>query len=348
MTASRKSLVIFLAAALLLAVFPQALTLFPQVSGTFYVQTFANVMILAIFAMSLDLLIGYTGLVSFGHAAYFGLAGYALALLGPKYEAASLWWSLPASMGVCALFALITGLVVLRTRGIYFIMVTLAFAQMLFFVFHDTKLGGGSDGIYIYNKPTLLIGDFSLANLDKIDHFYYLVLILMVGVYLFLRRILGSTFGRALIGIKVNEHRMQALGFPVFRYKLASYVLAGALGGLAGYLAAVQFGFVNPEILSWHKSGQVIMMVILGGMGTLHGPVLGAFAWALLQETLSNQAWFGPWAKHWQLAMGAFIILVAMYLPHGLAGLMRRFGHKAEAEEAAEAEAEQMSAEEKP
>jgi branched-chain amino acid transport system permease protein len=328
---SRRSLTVFLAAALLLA-------LFPFFGGTFYIQLIAKVMILAIFAMSLDLLIGYTGLVSFGHAAYFGLAGYALALLGPKYEAASLWWSLPAAMGVCALFALVTGLLVLRTKGIFFIMVTLAFAQMLFFVFHDTKLGGGSDGIYIYNKPELKIGDFALANLDKIEHFYYLVLILMLAVFLLLRRVLGSPFGRALVGIKVNEHRMQALGFPVFRYKLASFVLAGALGGLSGYLAAVQFGFVNPEILSWHKSGQVMMMVILGGMGTLYGPVLGAFAFVLLQEAFSNQAWFGPWAKHWQLAMGIFVILVAMYLPQGLAGLMQRFGRKPEAEavEAAE------------
>ena len=327
MTDSRKSLAVFLAAALLLA-------LFPLVGGTFYVQLFVKVMILAIFAMSLDLLIGYTGLVSFGHAAYFGLAGYALALLGPQYEAASLWWSLPAAMAVCALFALVTGLLVLRTKGIFFIMVTLAFAQMLFFFFHDSKYGGGSDGIYIYNKPTLSIGGFALADLEKIEHFYWLVLILMLAVFLLLRRVLGSTFGRALVGIKVNEHRMRALGFPVFRYQLASFVLSGALAGMAGYLAAVQYGFVNPEILSWHQSGAVLMMVILGGMGTLYGPVIGAFAFVLLQEVLSNQAWFGPWAKHWQLAMGVFIMLVALYLPQGLAGLLQKFGKKPEVAEA--------------
>ena len=310
----------------------------PLGGADFYTELVAKTLILAIFAMSLDLLVGYTGLVSFGHAAYFGLAGYALALMGPKYEAASLWWSLPAAMAVCALFALVTGLLVLRTRGIFFIMVTLAFAQMLFFVFHDTKLGGGSDGIYIYNKPELKIGDFALANLDKTEHFYYLVLILMLAVFLLLRRVLGSTFGRALVGIKVNEHRMQALGFPVFRYKLASYVLAGALGGLSGYLAAVQFGFVNPEILSWHQSGAVLMMVILGGMGTLYGAVIGAFAFILLQEVLSNQAWFGIAAKHWQLAMGILIMLVALYLPQGLAGLMAKLQRKppAEAEEGAD------------
>lgn len=304
------------------------LALFPMVESTFYTQLLTKVLIMAIFAMSLDLLVGYTGLVSFGHAAYFGLAGYALALMGPKYEAVSLWWSLPAAMGVCALFALVTGTLVLRTRGIYFIMVTLAFAQMLFFIFHDTKLGGGSDGIYIYAKPIMKLGDLELVNLEKLDHFYWTVLALMAASYLLLRRVLDSTFGRALLGIKVNEHRMRALGFPVFRYQLASFTLSGALAGMAGYLAAVQYGFVNPEILSWHQSGAVLMMVILGGMGTLYGPVIGAFAFVLLQEVLSNQAWFGPSAKHWQLAMGIFIMLVALYLPQGLAGLAQRFAKK--------------------
>jgi branched-chain amino acid transport system permease protein len=312
------------------------LALFPLVESTFYTQLLTKVLIMAIFAMSLDLLVGYTGLVSFGHAAYFGLAGYALALLAPKYEAVSLWWSLPAAMGVCALFALVTGTLVLRTRGIYFIMVTLAFAQMLFFIFHDTKIGGGSDGIYIYAKPTMKLGEFQLLDLEKLENFYWLALALTGAAYLLLRRVLGSTFGRALLGIKVNEHRMRALGFPVFRYQLASFILSGALAGLAGYLAAVQYGFVNPEILSWHQSGAVLMMVILGGMGTLHGPVVGAFAFVLLQEVLSNQAWFGPSAKHWQLAMGIFVMLVALYLPQGLAGLAQRFGRKPIAEAADE------------
>ncbi len=304
------------------------LALFPLVESTFYLQLLTKVLIMAIFAMSLDLLVGYTGLVSFGHAAYFGLAGYALALMAPKYETVSLWWSFPASIAVCALFALITGMLVLRTRGIYFIMVTLAFAQMLFFIFHDTKIGGGSDGIYIYAKPTMKFGDADVLNLEKLENFYWLTLLLMAGVYLLLRRILGSSFGRALLGIKVNEHRMRALGFPVFRYQLASFTLSGTLAGIAGYLAAVQYGFVNPEILSWHQSGAVLMMVILGGMGTLHGAVIGAFAFVLLQEVLSNQAWFGIAAKHWQLAMGILIMMVALYLPQGLAGLAQKFGRK--------------------
>ena len=312
------------------------LALFPLVGSTFYMQLLTKVLIMAIFAMSLDLLVGYTGLVSFGHAAYFGLAGYALALMAPKYETVSLWWSFPASIAVCALFALITGMLVLRTRGIYFIMVTLAFAQMLFFIFHDTKIGGGSDGIYIYAKPTLKLGEMELVNLEKLENFYWLALLAMAATYLLLHRVLGSSFGRALQGIKVNEHRMRALGFPVFRYQLASFTLSGALAGIAGYLAAVQYGFVNPEILSWHQSGAVLMMVILGGMGSLYGAVIGSFAFILLQEALSNQAWFGAWAKHWQLGMGILIMLVALYLPQGLAGLMQRFGRKPQTEAADE------------
>ena len=301
-----------------------ALAAFPFVGEKFYVQLVSKVMITAIFAMSLDLLVGYTGLISLGHAAFFGLAGYVVALMSPQYEAGNLWTTLPAAMAACALFALVTGLLVLRTSGVYFIMVTLAFAQMLFFLFHDTKLGGGSDGIYIYVKPEAKLGETSLIDLENVKVFYWFVLGWMVVVYAALRRVLASNFGRALVGIKTNEHRMRALGFPTFRYKLAAYVLAGALAGLSGYLAALQFGFVNPEILSWHTSGNVLMMVILGGMGTLYGAVIGSFAFNLLQEALSDAALFGHWAKHWQLAMGLCVIAVALFLPRGLAGLLDR------------------------
>jgi len=304
------------------------LAMFPLVSETFYIQLLTKVMIMAIFAMSLDLLVGYTGLVSLGHAAFYGLAGYVLARVSPQYDPASLWTTLPLALGACAVFALLTGLLVLRTSGVYFIMVTLAFAQMLFFVFHDTPIGGGSDGIYIYAKPEVKMGGISLLNLEDRKVFFWLVLGLMAAVYLFLKRVLNSNFGRALIGIKTNEHRLQALGFPTFRYKLASYMLSGTLAGLAGYLAAAQFGFVNPEIVGWHTSGGVLMMVILGGMGSLHGAVLGAFAFILLQEALSNQAWFGPFAKHWQLAMGLFIVVVALLLPRGLLGVPSLFAGK--------------------
>ncbi|MGH8750501.1 MAG: branched-chain amino acid ABC transporter permease [Burkholderiales bacterium] len=299
-----------------------ALAFFPLAGAAFYTELLTKVMILAIFAMSLDLLIGYTGLVSFGHAAYFGIAAYAVALLSPKYEAASLWLSLPTAILIAAAAALVIGLFALRTKGLYFIMVTLAFGQMVYFLFHDTGLGGGSDGIYLSFKPEVKIAGATLFTLGNILHFYYFVLALMVLAYFFLRALLRSPFGHALMGIKANEQRMRSLGFPVFYYQLASFTLAGALSGLAGYLSACQYGFVNPEILSWHQSGNVLLMVILGGLGTLHGAAAGAFAFVLLQE------FFSSFTRHWQLLMGSAIVLLVLFLPGGLASLGQRFGKR--------------------
>jgi branched-chain amino acid transport system permease protein len=301
---------------------------FPLVGSTFYVQLGAKIMIMAIFALSLDLLVGHTGLVSLGHAAYFGLAAYVLALISPQYEAASVWITLPLAIAAAAA-ALIIGCLVLRTAGVYFIMVTLAFAQMLYAIFHDTKLGGGSDGIYITVRPELNIAGMRPLDLEDPLQFYYFVLIFLIGVYGLLSRVLHAPFGRALAGIKLNEGRMRAIGYPVFGYKLGAFVLAGALAGLAGYLAACQFGFVNPEILAWHHSGTVLMMVILGGMGKLHGAVLGALVYVLLQEILSGPALLGTYAKHWQLAVGSLIVLIVLALPDGLAGLFDRANRRA-------------------
>jgi branched-chain amino acid transport system permease protein len=303
------------------------LAAFPLIGETFYIQLGAKIMIMAIFALSLDLLVGHTGLVSLGHAAYFGLAAYVLALISPKYEAASLWLTLPMAMIAAATAALIIGFLVLRTTGVYFIMVTLAFAQMLYAVFHDTKLGGGSDGIYINVRPDATIAGIKPVDLENPVQFYYFVLVVMIAVYCLLSKALHAPFGRALAGIKINESRMRSLGYPVFTYKLGAFVFAGALAGIAGYLAASQFGFVNPEILAWHHSGTVLMMVILGGMGKLHGPLIGAFAYVLLQDFFSASSVFGAYAKHWQLAMGGLIVLIVLVLPHGLADLFERVAH---------------------
>ena len=290
----------------------------PLAGADFYTELIAKTLVMAIFAMSLDLLVGFTGLVSFGHAAYFGIAAYAVALLSPKYEAASLWLVLPASVGLAALAALVVGLFVLRTKGIYFIMVTLAFAQMFFYVFHDTPLGGGSDGLYLNVKPTAEIAGFLPFDLDQPTHLYYFILAMLVLVYAFLARVLQSPFGRVLVGIKSNEHRMQSLGYVTFRYKLAAFALAGGLGGVAGFLYAVVFGFVTPELLSWHQSGNVLLMVILGGMGNLVGAVAGAFAFVAMQEV------FSMWTKHWQLAMGLMIVAAVLFMPGGLAAVPGR------------------------
>ncbi len=288
------------------------LALFPLLAEKFYLQLVTKIMILSIFALSLDLLVGYTGLVSLGHAAYFGVAAYALALTAPASDAANVWLTLPLALAASALAALVIGALVVRTSGVYFIMVTLAFAQMIYFFFHDTRIAGGSDGIYVNVRPETFVPGFDLAN-DR--HFYYAVLCLLVGVFVLLSVILRSPFGRALQGIKVNERRMRALGFATLRYKLAAFVLAGTLAGLAGYLAAAKEGYVNPEMLAWHQSGTVLMMLILGGLGTLVGAVLGTFTYVLLQE------WFSGLTKHWQLLMGAFIIGAVLLFPQGLSGL---------------------------
>jgi branched-chain amino acid transport system permease protein len=287
----------------------------PFVAGTYYVQFATKVLIMAIFAMSLNLLVGYTGLVSLGHAAFFGVAGYILALSTPQYEAANFWLSLVLSVSGAALLALLIGALVLRTAGIYFIMATLAFAQMLYYLFHDTGVAGGSDGIYIYVRPAADIAGWQPFDLDKVPHLYFLVLALFAGVMILLRTIMRSPFGHVLSGIRVNEHRMRALGFATFRYKLVCFVIAGALAGLAGYLSALQFGVVNPDMLGWHLSGSALLMVILGGMGTLTGPVLGAAAMMMLELGFQSVT------KHWQLLMGGVIVLVALSLPRGLVGL---------------------------
>ncbi|MBX3589823.1 MAG: branched-chain amino acid ABC transporter permease [Burkholderiaceae bacterium] len=313
-----------LAAALLLAAFP----LF---GGKFALDLMTKIMILAIFALSLELLVGQTGLVCFGHAAFLGIAAYVAALLSPQGEPASLAILLPAAVLASGLYALAVGALSLRTRGIYFIMVTLAFAQMAYYVFHDTKLGGGSDGIYLYFRPVLSIAGWQPFDLDSGHTFYYFVLGCLAFTFGLLALLVRSRFGRALAGIRVNEQRMRAVGFTTFWYKLAAFVLAAMLAGLAGFLYALKDGFVNPELLSWHQSGAVLIMIILGGLGHLRGAVIGAFAFALLQELFQSEAIFGGLAQHWQLTLGFAIIACVALMPDGIVGigkqLARRVSH---------------------
>jgi len=305
----------------LLALCLIALLLFPFVGTDFYIQMVSRMMILAIFAMSLDLLQGVTGLVSLGHAAYFGVAGYALAFLTPAGEPISLYTSLPLAVAASALLALVIGFLVVRTHGIYFIMVTMAFAQMVFYLFFDNKALGGSDGIYINFKP-----DAKLFDLENKHVFYYFTLACLLGVYIFLRRLLWSPFGRALAGIRVNEHRMRALGFGTFAHKLSAFTLAGALAGLAGYLWGAQTGYINPELMGFHMSAHAIMMVILGGMGNFAGAIIGAFSFEYLLHVfkdLPEVAGFNL-GKHWQLWMGLFIVALVVFAPRGILGLLVR------------------------
>ena len=305
------------AAAILLALLPAVLSPYNQ-------DLVAKIAVYAIFALSLELLVGTTGLVSLGHAAFLGIGAYVTVLATGQGDAVSLLWLLPLAISCAAAYALFVGALSLRTKGVYFIMVTLAFAQMAYFVFHDTKLGGGSDGIFLYAKPVLKAAGSTLLNLDDKRHLYYAVLAALVFTYALLALIQASRFGHALAGIRVNEQRMRAAGFDTYGYKLAAFVIAGALAGLAGFLLAAKDGAVNPELLSWHESGAVLLMLILGGIGSLRGAVIGAVAFTLLKELFQSEALLGTLAAHWQMTLGFTIIAFVALLPKGLVGLRAR------------------------
>jgi branched-chain amino acid transport system permease protein len=294
-----------------------ALAAYPLVGGSFGIDLVTKIMVFAIFALSLELLVGGTGLVCFGQAAFFGIGAYAAVLLSPTDGPASIAWLLPAAVLAAAVYALAVGALSLRTKGVYFIMVTLAFAQMAYYVVHDTPLGGGTDGIYLTAKPTL----GSVLDLDQPLVGYLFTWAALVLVFGFLALLTRSRFGRALAGIRVNEQRMRATGFSTYPYKLAAFTISGAIAGLAGFLFAVKDGFVNPELMSWHFSGAVLIMIILGGIGHLRGALIGAFAFALLQEFFKSEAIFGSFAKHWHLGLGITIILSVALLPRGLVGV---------------------------
>jgi len=312
--ATDRTWIVPVAVLLALAALPAVLTPYSQ-------DLVLKIAVYAIFALSLQLLVGMTGLVSLGHAAFLGIGAYVAVLATGDGGPASLLWLLPAALAAAATYALFVGVLSLRTRGVYFIMVTLAFAQMAYFVFHDTKVGGGSDGIFLYAKPVLALAGTTLVDLDDKRQLYYAVVAALASTYALLALIGRSRFGHALAGIRINEQRMRAAGFATYPYKLAAFVIAGALAGLAGLLLAVKDGAVNPELLSWHESGAVLLMVILGGIGSLRGAVIGAVAFTLLKELCQSEALLGPLAGHWQLTLGLAIIAFVAWLPKGLIGL---------------------------
>jgi branched-chain amino acid transport system permease protein len=294
-----------------------SLALYPFAAGSYGIDLVTKIMIFAVVALSLELLVGGTGLVCFGQAAFFGIGAYAVVLLTPQDAPASLLWLLPVCVLAAALYALFVGILSLRTKGVYFIMVTLAFAQMAYYVVHDTPLGGGTDGIYLGQKPRLSVW----LDLDKPLVLYGFTLGSLALIYGFLALLLRSRFGRALAGIRINEQRMRATGFSTYLYKLAAFVISGGIAGLAGFLFAVKDGFVNPELMSWHFSGALLIMIILGGIGRLQGALVGAFAFALLQELFKSELVFGSFARHWSLLLGLTIIASVALLPGGLVGV---------------------------
>lgn len=288
-----------------------ALALLPFAHVQYLTSTLTEVLIFALFAMSLGLLVGYAGLVSLGHAAFFGTAAYAVALVSTRVSPALLI-TLPAGVAVGTLAALGIGVFALRATGVYFLMLTLAFAQMAYAVAHQWSwLTGGTNGLSGIPRPTI-----PGVDLGGAVPFYYLVLLVVGGAALLLRRIVGSPFGAALIGVRENEPRMRAMGFDTFRLKLAAFVLAGAAAALSGVLYAYYNGFVSPDELYWTRSGEVLVMVLLGGAGTLIGPAVGAGVVLILQNLASSVT------ERWTMILGAAFILVVLVAPSGLAGLL--------------------------
>ena len=281
----------------------------PVLGGSYLLLIGERVMIFAIAAISVELLIGVGGLVSFGHAAFLGIGAYG-AGIAASHGLGTLSVALPAALAASALFALATGAIAVRTRGVYFIMITLAFGQMAFFVATSLAPYGGDDGL-TWPTRTLVLGTRLLKSETA---FFYVILVLLVAVYLLVSRLIASRFGRVLRGLTDNETRMQAIGFTPYPYRLTAYVIAGTICGLAGFLLGNQAEFVSPAYMHWQRSGELIMMVLLGGTGTLYGPIVGAAAFLLLEETLSRLT------EHWKAILGPLLVLVVLFAKGGIAG----------------------------
>jgi len=280
--------------------------------GGYYVGVATRVMIFALAASSLNLVVGYGGMISFGHAAFFGAGAYSVAILAQEgvVSALAAW---PLAAAVSAACALVIGAVSLRTRGLYFIMITLAFAQMLYYFFVSLKAYGGEDGINLAARSRL-------PGLDlRDDATFYLVVLALLAVCLYLlKRLAASRFGAVLRGIRENEGRMTALGYPTYRFRLVCFVIAGGVAGLAGALIVNQHGFVSPNLLHWTQSGTLLIMLILGGVGRLYGGVAGAAAMLLLEEFLSN------WTGYWQFSLGLVLLFVVLRAPGGIGSWFAR------------------------
>ena len=280
---------------------------------TYVLDLVSRIMIFAIAAVALDVLIGYGGLISFGHAAFVGLGAYAVGILSAHGFGDALI-ALPIALAASALFALATGAVCLRTHGVYFIMITLAFSQMMFFTAASLAPYGGDDGLTVRARNT--IAGFALMR-DALS-FYYVVFACLLATYLLCRALLGSRFGRVFCGARENPIRMVSIGYDVFRYQLVAYVIAGAIGGLSGFLLANAAEFVSPAYMSWQRSGELVIMVLMGGMGTLYGAVIGAAAFVLAEE------WLSGLTEHWKMIFGPLLVLIVLFARGGLVGLAAR------------------------
>jgi branched-chain amino acid transport system permease protein len=283
-----------------------------HVSGNFFLLSlFTRIIILAMAAVSLNLIMGFGGMVSFGHAAYIGIGGYVVGILAYEGTTSGLiQW--PLALVVSALFALVIGALSLRTRGVYFIMITLAFAQMIYYVGVGLSRYGGDDGLTIYRRSQFA----GLINLNNKTAFYYLCFGLLLATIYCIWRLVNSRFGLVIQGSRSNDRRMRAIGFPTFRYRLACFVIAGTICGLAGVLLANHTDFISPAMMHWTRSGDLIIMAVLGGMGTVAGPVMGAVALLVLEETLSGIT------EYWQIILGPMLLAVVLFARGGIDGML--------------------------
>jgi branched-chain amino acid transport system permease protein len=305
---ARNAVVALVVAGLLL------LPLYSSMSGRIFVLTlFTRIVIFALAAVSLNLIMGYGGMMSFGHAAYLGIGGYAVGILAHEgIGSGFVQW--PVALLVSALFALVIGTLSLRTRGVYFIMITLAFAQMTYYVASGLARYGGDDGLTIYKRS-----DFGgLIDLSNRVQFYYLCLACLFGGIYLVWRIVNSRFGMVVQGVRSNEQRMQAIGFPANRYRLVCFVISGTICGLAGALLANNTDFISPATMYWTRSGDLMVMVVLGGMGSLFGPVIGAIVFLVLEEFLSQIT------EYWAMIMGPLLLLIVLFGRGGIVGLLGR------------------------
>jgi branched-chain amino acid transport system permease protein len=293
----------------LLLVFPLVA---PALNLDFYVSFVRRVLIFALAATSLNFILGYGGMVALGHAAFFGAGAYAVAMLSVQgISQALIAW--PVAMLVAGALALVIGMISLRTRGVYFIMITLAFAQMVFYLFISLRQYGGEDGLNL-KGPSLFPG----LNLAEDRTFYYVVLVLVLACLWWLNRLINARFGQALQGIRENESRMEALGYPVFRIKLLAFVIAGVMAGLAGALLASHNQFVSPSLMHWTASANLIIMVIVGGIGLRYGGLVGAAVMLWLEEVLRL------YTDYWHLPLGVLLLAIVLFAPRGLAGMFKR------------------------
>lgn len=306
----RAAVVAAAVAFLLLALLP---ALASALRDPFILVVATRIMIFAIAVLSLDIILGYGALVSFGHAAFLGIGAYAAGILA-AHGLGDLLLQAPAAILACAAFALATGAISLRTRGVYFIMITLAFGQMAYFFAVSLSAYGGDNGLSLANRSTV----FGLPWLEDDKVFFYAVLAVLVGSFGFARLLVQSRFGRVLRGTRENAQRMQAIGFAPVPYQLVAYVVSGCMAGIAGVLLANQAEFVSPAYMTWQRSGELIVMLVLGGMGTLVGAIAGAAAFILLEE------WLSPLSQHWKLGLGVILILIVLFTRGGLVGLARR------------------------